>query len=166
AFAAPSFAESIAYVNIQEIMRDSTAAKSVKEQLESKQKTYQSEMTKKEEALQKEDQELSKQRSVLSPEAFEKKAKEFKAKATSAQKDAQAKRDELYNASSGSLSEIQKTVFEIVSKIAKEKGYNIVIPSSELLYADSKLDITSDVLSKLNSTLPKVKVKFNGKGEE
>ncbi len=153
-------ADNIAFVNIQEIMRDSTAAKSVKEQLDVKQKSFQTEMTKKEEELQKEDQELGKERSVLAPDAFEKKVKEFKTKATQAQKEAQAKRDELYNASSSSLNEIQKAVFDIVSKMAKEKGYSVVLPSSELLYADNKMDITRDVLSKLNSALPKVSVKF------
>ena len=160
AFAAPSYADNIAFVNIQEIMRDSTAAKSVKEQLESKQKSFQDEMSKKEADLQKEDQELVKEHSVLAPDAFDKKAKEFKAKATSAQKDAQTKRDELYNASSSSLSEIQKAVFDIVSKMAKEKGYTAVLSVSELLYADPKLDVTKDVLSKLNTALPKVTVKF------
>ncbi len=161
AFAAASYAaDTIAYVNIQEIMRDSTAAKSVKDQLENKQKSFQSEMAKKEEELQKEDQSLGKQRSVLAPEAFEKKVKEFKAKATAAQKDAQAKRDELYKASSSSLNEIQKAVFEIVSKMSKDKGYSAVLPASELLYADPKLDITKDVLTKLNGALPKVTVKF------
>lgn len=158
--AAAAFADSIAYVNIQEIMHESTAAKSVKEQLESKQKSFQAEMTKKEDSLQKEDQELGKQRSVLAPDAFEKKVKDFKARATAAQKDAQSKRDELYHASSSSLGEIQKVVFDIVSKMAKDKGYTVVMPASDLLYADPKLDITKDVLAKLNSQLPKVTVKF------
>lgn len=158
--AAAQAADSIAYVNVQEIMRDSTAAKSVKDQLETKQKTFQAEMTKKEESLQKEDQDLGKERSVLAPDAFEKKVKDFKSRATAAQKDAQAKRDELYHASSSSLGEIQKVVFDIVSKMAKDKGYTVVMPASSLLYADPKLDITKDVLAKLNATLPKVTVKF------
>ncbi len=158
----PAFSETLATVNIQEIMHNSTAAKSVKEQLDSKQKSFQAEMSKREEELQKEDQELGKQRAVLSPDAFDKKLKEFKAKATAAQKDVQSKRAALDNALSTSLSEIQKTIFNIVASIAKEKGYSVVLPSSQLLYADSKLDITREVLTKLDSTLPKVKVNFKG----
>ena len=49
---------SIAVLNIQEIMRQSKAAQSVRDQLEKKQKQFQQEMSAKEEALQKEDQEL------------------------------------------------------------------------------------------------------------
>jgi Skp family chaperone for outer membrane proteins len=84
----PAFAEDakpvkIAAINIQQIMNDSTAAKSVREQLENKQKTFQAEITKKEESLQKEDQELAKQKSVLAKDAFEKKALEFRKESTS-----------------------------------------------------------------------------------
>ena len=163
ATASPSFAaDSVAVVNIQEIMRDSTAAKSVKDQLESKQKMFQSEMTKKEQELQKEDQELGKQRGVLSQDAFDKKVKEFRSRADAAQKDVQGKRAQIENAFSSSLGEIQKSVTDIVAKIAKDKGYILVVPSSQALYFDSKLDITKDVLSQLNSSLPKVTVNFKG----
>lgn len=160
AFATSSYADTIAYVNVQEIMRESSAAKSMKDQLAAKYKVFQAEMSKKEEELQKEDQALAKQHGVLSSDAFEKKAKDFRAKATAVQKEAQTKRQELDNASSSALNEIQKATFEIVSKIAKDKGYTAVLSSSELLYADAKDDITKEVLSKLNSSLPKVTVKF------
>lgn len=153
-------ADNIAFVNVQEIMRESTAARSAKEQIEAKTKTIQSEMGKKEDELQKEDQDLGKQKSVLSPDMFEKKVKEFRARATAAQKEAQARRLELDNATQSSLTEIQKAVFNIVKKMAEERGYNVVLPTSELLYADEKLDITKEVLSKLNVALPKVTVKF------
>ena len=159
-FASSAFAADIGYVNVQEIMHDSTAAKSVQEQIESKQKAFRTEMSKKEEDLQKEEQALAKQRSVLSPEAFEKKVKEFKEKAGKAQKEVKVKGIELENAFSTSLAEIQKSVTEIVAKIAKEKNYVAVFPASQLLYADPKLDITKEFLSKLNTALPKVTVNF------
>ena len=51
-------------------------------------------------------------------------------------------------------------MLNIVGKLSKQKGYSVVLPTSQLLYADPKLDITNDVLSELNSTLPKVSVSF------
>src|SRR5690349_3363258 len=113
AFAAD--ANLIATVNIQQVMRDSTAAKSVREQLESKQKSFQSEISKKEESLQKEDQELGKQRGVLSKEAFETKARAFRTKATEVQKEVQSKKALLDSAFERSLTEIQKVVTEIIA---------------------------------------------------
>ena len=72
----------------------------------------------------------------------------------------QTKRAALDNALFGASNEIQKKVLDIVSSIAKQRGYTLVLPSSQLLYADPKLDITADVLSQLNSALPKVNVSF------
>jgi outer membrane protein len=150
----------LAVVNIQKVMQDSTAAKSVREQLKSKQGGFEAEMRKKEEDLRKEDQELSKQRSVLAPDAFEKKIQEFRNKASSAQKDVQGKKMQLDKAFGGALNDIQKSVFDIVATIAKEKGYEAVIPTSQMLYADPALDVTSEVTSRLNKQLPSVSVKF------
>jgi Skp family chaperone for outer membrane proteins len=153
-------AETIAVINFQQILHDSSAGKSVKEQLDAKQKTYQAEMSKKENELNKESENLAQQRAVLSPDAFEKKAKEFRAKTNDAQKEVQIKHNELDYALNSSLGEIQKTVLEIVANMAKQHGYSLVLPSSQLLYADSKLDITNEVLSQLNAKLPKVNVSF------
>ncbi len=164
AFTQPVFAEDskhpIAVVNIQQVMKDSTAAKTVREQLESKQKSFQADITKKEEALQKEDKELGKQKTVLKKEAFEEKARAFRTKATDMQKDVQSKKALLDSAFERSLNDIQKVVTEIISDISKEKGFVIAVPTSQILYADTKLDISTEVLERLNKKLPKLDVKF------
>lgn len=163
AFSTPSMANeklAVAVVNIQQVMKDSTAAKSVREQLEAKQKSFQAEITKKEESLQKEDQELAKQQKVLSKEAFADKAKAFRAKATEVQKEVQSKKALLDSAFEKSLSDIQKAVNEVIAEMAKEKGFKLAVPTSQILYSDSDMDISAEVLSRLNKKLPKVDVKF------
>jgi outer membrane protein len=166
-FSVPVSAEdaktSIAVVNMQVIMRESTSAKSVREQLESKQKSFYADMTKKEEALQKEDQELGKQQSVLSKEAFAEKRKAFVSKATEMQKEVQTKKSLLDAGLERSQNDILKAVNEIITGLAKEKRYTMVIQASPLLYADENLDVTKEVLDRLNKKLPKVDVKFDSK---
>lgn len=153
-------ANTIAVVNIQQIMKEATAAKSVREQLESKQKAFQSEISKKEESVQKEDQALAKQRGVLAKDAYEKKVAEFKKKVTDVQKEVQGKKAQLDGGFERALGDIQKVVTEIITEMAKEKGFVVAIPTSQILYSDAKLDITAEVLSALNKKLPKVDVKF------
>jgi Skp family chaperone for outer membrane proteins len=150
----------LAVLNIQQIMRESLAAKSVKVTLEGQQKSFQSEMVTKEQALQKKEKELAQQRSVLSPEEFEKRVKEFRTQATAAQREVQAKKSKLDKAFADALATIQKTVMDIVAEKAKAEKIQAVAPTSQLLYADPSLDITQDVLTKLNQRLPKVQVKF------
>ncbi len=150
-----------AVVNIQGIMRDATAAKSVREALEAKQKSYQAEISKKEQALQKEEQELAKQRGVLSQDAFDAKVKAFRTKETEAQKEVQDKKATLDAGFERALGQIQKAVGDIIAEMSKEKGFVIALPTSQMLYADSSMDISQEVLTKLNARLPKVDVKFD-----
>lgn len=151
----------VATVNIQAIMKDSTAAQDVREQLEKKQKSFQDEISKKEDELQKENQELGHEQSVLSKPAFEKKAEAFRSKATKAQKEVQSKKALLDSAFERSIGQIQKAVTDIITDMAKEKGFTVAIPTSQVLYADPKLDITDEVLKRLNQKLPKIKVSFD-----
>jgi outer membrane protein len=151
----------IATVNIQQILDDSSAHKSASEQMESKEKTFQAELSKKQEQLQKEQQDLGKQSSVLSKPAFEEKVRAFRAKETDAQKEMQSKRAILDKGFQGALSDIYKAVTEIITDLSKEKGFSMAIPTQSILYADPKLDISDEVLKRLNQKLPKVDVKFD-----
>lgn len=158
---APAAGNNIVVVNIQQIMAESAAAKSVREQLEAKQKVFQEEVNKREESLQKEDQELSKQRATLSKEAFADKSTAFRKKVTEGQKEAQSKKAMLDSGFEHAVADIQKVVTQIINDMSKEKSFSMAIPSSQLLYADTKLDITAEVLKRLNDKLPKVDVKFD-----
>lgn len=151
----------IAVVNIQQIMRESKAAESVRQQLKSKQQSFQTELDKEEAALQKEDQELAKQRSVLSQEAFEAKYKDFRKKAATAQQEVRAKRNKLDKGFTQALSDIQKKVTDIVAAISKDKGVDVAIAASPILYANPALDITQPVLDRLNKEMPNLTVNFN-----
>lgn len=159
----PAHAEelkSIGIVNIQKIMRESKAASSVSAQLKNKQKAFQSELDAKEKALQQEDQALAKQRTTLSQEEFSKKAQAFMQKATSARQEIQNKRAQLDKGISGALSKIQETTLAIVQDVAKEKNLDLVISSAQVLYSNDNMDITNEVLNRLNSKLPNVSVSF------
>lgn len=155
----------IATVNLQQVMNGSTAYQDVHAQLEHKQKAFQIEISKKEDELQKEKQKLGHEQTVLSKSAFEKKAEAFGKKVTEAQKEGQSKNALLNAAFERSMGEIQKAVNDIVADLAKEKGFTVAIPSSEMLYADPKLDISEEVLKRLNQKLPKIKVSFDAKSE-
>lgn len=162
---APAFAEdskpTIAVVNIQQIMRDSAAGKSVRSQLEGKQKSFQSDLSKKEESLRKEEQELGSQRGVLAKDAFEQKVRDYQSKVTGTQKEVQTKKATLDVAFERALGDIQKVVTDIIGQMSKERGFSVAIPTSQILYAESNLDITADVLKQLDSKLPNVAVKFD-----
>jgi Skp family chaperone for outer membrane proteins len=159
--ASPAFAETtVGVVNIQKIMRDSKAANSVRTQLKEKQKAFQIELDSKEKALMAEDQSLVKQSSTVDKAAFEQKVKDFRTKAAGAQREVQTKKVQLDKAFAGALEQIQGNVLTIVKEVAAEKKLTLVVTSSQVLYADGSLDITSEVQQRLDTKLPNVKVNF------
>lgn len=161
-FPAAGWAANVAVVDIQLIMQNSLAAQDVRAQLDDYREQFQKSIAADEEELRASEQELVKQRSVLSPEAFEQKRKEFQSQFGEVQREVQDKRIKLEKAHAQALAMIQKQVFEIIQSLSSEKGFEVAMPVSQLLYADQSLDITKPVLQKLDSALPKVPIDIDG----
>jgi outer membrane protein len=153
-------ASQIAIVDVKKILNESSATKSIQQQIEEKRKAIQSEISKQEETLRKTDQDLAQQRSVLSKEAMDKKVQEFKTSVVEAQRNVQTKRSQLEKAYANALGEVEKVVVSIVSELADKKGFQVAIPKATALYAKDSLDISNEVLKTLDERLPKVKVKL------
>jgi Skp family chaperone for outer membrane proteins len=160
-FATPALAEtSTGVVNVAKIMHDSKAATSVRNQLQAKQKSFQADLDAKEKALLAEDQALVKQKDSTDKAAFEKKVKDFRERAATEQRGVQSKKAALDKSFAGALEEIQKNVLDIVKQVAAEKKLTLVLSTTQVLYADDSLDVTAEVLKRLDAKLPTVAVKF------
>ncbi len=66
-----------------------------------------------------------------------------------------------YEASSALMAEITK----LCKVIAEEKGLKAVLHLPTLVYYDASIDITEDVLSRLNVSMKKLEISFNGENE-
>jgi outer membrane protein len=81
-----------AVIDYQRILRDAAAARSIREQIETRRKAYQEEISKEEQRLHAADKEFAKQRSVLSPEAFAEKRRDFEQDVAEVQRMVQERR--------------------------------------------------------------------------
>lgn len=159
--AGPAFAEtSVGIVNVAKIMRDSKAAVSVSNQMKAKQKTFQAEVDAKGKDLHTEDQALVKAKDTMDKDAFEKKVKDFQGRAADEQRKVQEKKDQVEKAFAASLEDIQKNLAEISKQVATERKITVVISSAQVIYGDPALDMTDEVLKRLDAKLPSVTVKF------
>jgi Skp family chaperone for outer membrane proteins len=147
-----------AVIDYQRVLRDAAAARSIRDQIEARRKVYQEEISKEEQRLHEIDKEFAKQRSVLSPEAFADKRREFEQDVAEVQRKVQERRRELDRMSAAALNEVKAALIEIVTSIAEERGFNLVLPSSELLFFSRSLDLTEEVLAKLDARLPEVRL--------
>jgi len=159
--ASPALADTaIGVVNFGKITQTSKAATAVQNQVKAKQKAMQSEADAKEKALLAEDQALVKQKDGADKAAFEAKVKAFREKAAKEQRAWQEKKVGLNKSTGEALDTIQKSLVEVVKQVAAEKKLTLVISSAQVLYNDPALDITDEVLKRLDAKLPTVTVKF------
>ncbi len=147
-----------AVIDYQRILRDAAAARSIRDQIEARRKSYQDEISKQELRLHEADKAVAKQHSLLTAEAFAEKRREYEQEVAEVQKMVQDRRRELDNVSAAALNEVKKALIEVVTSIADERGFNLVLPSSDVLFFARKIDLTDEVLTKLDARLPDVRV--------
>lgn len=160
AYAAPAKvpAPQIAVLDVQLIMRDSTAAAGVRSQMEKFQQQFQTEIGAQENALRQADQDLAQKKAVLSQEAFQQQAQEFQKKVTSLGELVQKRKKQLDDAYGASMKQIQDALMDVVQAQMRESGVNVVLPRSMVVDVSKDMDITQETLKRLNQKLPSVKV--------
>jgi outer membrane protein len=161
--AAPALAQKAtpvtgALVDSQKIFRNALAFKNAREQLDKVRAGYQSEVAKEEEKLRAEEQELTRQRAVLAPEAFDAKQREFQRRVAEVQRQVQERSRALEQSFNNARGEVSKVLVAIVGEMATERNYNLVLDRSQVVFGNDKLDITDEVLKRLDQRLPSVKV--------
>ncbi len=147
-----------AVIDYQRILRDAGAARAIRDQVEARRKLYQDEIAKEEQRLHEADKELARQRSVLSADAFADQRSEFESDVAGVQRMAQERRRQLDQAAAAALSEVRTAMIQVVGELADSRGFNLVLPSSGLLVFSPKIDLTDEVLGRLDKKLPNVKV--------
>lgn len=149
---------SIAVMDVQSILRVSEASKSIRPQIGELRSSYQASVRKREETLRKAGQDLQRQRAILSADAFAKKRREYETRARAAQAEFQTLKRQLDGAYNIAMGKVQKSILTVAAKIAGERKLDLVLPKSLIILSTKELDITKEVLERVNDILPSVKV--------
>jgi len=150
-------AAKIAYVNSETILRELPEAQQVKKELEATIKVWQDELERMGKELQDGSEDYQKKEALLDQKAKADKLKSLqdlqqKAREYQFQKFDQ-REGEAVKMREKKFAPIQERVIKTIEKVAKEDGFNYVFDKLEaatnLLYADSKFDLTYKVLDQL-----------------
>lgn len=160
AAAAPAYAQqaNIAVIDTQRIMRDSLPTKSIGEQINKYRTTYQADITKQENDLRAAEQELNKQRTIISAEAFADRRRAFEQRVGNLQRDVENRKRELDKSVSSAMSTVQASLNKIIQDMVEERKYTLVLPKSQTIFNSPAMEVTDDVMARLNKALPSVKV--------
>jgi Skp family chaperone for outer membrane proteins len=152
---------SIAIVDLNVILTDSKAAKNATKQFETIQKNTESDIVESDKNMLDERNKLIEQQSVIAPEAFELKAKDYEKKLQNYQVEKQNKLRNLEGALQKARNEILESVKPILEELSKELGVTVILEKNSVLLSATNMDITEDVIKKLNKSLPKIKVSLD-----
>lgn len=147
---------SIAVLDYQRILRISLAAQDVRNKIETYRKKYRDRFTAEERQIREKTDKLRAQRTILSASAFASKRTQYEQEIRALQRRIQAKKLAMDNAFKNSMADIQRALVPIVREITRQEGYNLVVDSSNVLFAAKTIDITEQVLIRLNKKLPAV----------
>ena len=151
---------SLAVVDFRGVLAKSEAARNIRSAVDEKRQELRKYFLEVENSLRDEQKDLSKKRSIVTAEAFEQRARSLKEKAQSAQKLAQTSNQKLKKSFDQAMDKVQKELLRIVAEVAEESGVGVVLFRSAIVIAVKKLDISKEVLQRLNKKLPEVKVRF------
>jgi Skp family chaperone for outer membrane proteins len=147
-----------AVIDYQRVMREAQAAESIRTQIEARRVRYQSEIAAEEQRLVEADRELADQRSRLEADDFAKRRKSFEEDVAEVQRMLQSRRQQLDDVAAMAMSEVREAVIRIVGELSEQRGFNLVLPSANVLLFSPQIDITDEVLEKLDAELPDVRL--------
>lgn len=148
----------LAVLDVQKILRDSSAMKNIREQVIKYGSTFEKEIEKERNEIRSTNQELARQRTILSPDAFAEKRRLFEEKVVGVQRLVQQRQRELDASRNKAMAEVNKVYTEIVAKLAAERNLAVILRKVQTVFTVSTLDVTQEILSRLNNKLPTVKI--------
>lgn len=150
----------IGIVDMDLLMQKSSAAKHVRSQIDKKRSAYQGELKALDQKLAATKQDLMKGDAKLTPEDLKKKQSIFYEKVVAAQKKTQTEQRAMDAAVERSLNDLRKKTALIIRDVAKERKIDVVLSHQAVIIAASALDITDEVLARLDKDMKTLPVKW------
>lgn len=150
----------IGVVDVQKVLRDSKAAKSIRPEFDKMRKAFQKQVSEQEQQLRQAEQELTRQRAILAPEAFSQKRRAFSQEARQAQNSVKERRRQLDRAFNDTKNEILKNLVVVAQQVAEAKKLNMLLEKRFVFLSAKTMDVTNEVIARLDKRLPKLAVKL------
>ena len=148
----------IVYIDLNMIMNNSIAGKSITSQLENNHKKNISKLKKIEEKLKKEESEIISQKNVLTKEKYEKKIIDLREKAKEFRKKRNENINNLNNQRLQATAKIINLIKPILSEYSEKNSISIIIDKKNVIIGKTALDITDDILKIVDEKIGKIKL--------
>ncbi len=148
----------IATIDSQQILRESKAAISIAGQIKGYMDSLQQLIQSEDNALKSRQDELRQQAGILSQEAIEQRQAELQKSYTDAQRMVQDRRQAIGRTQQQAVEVLKGQILGIIEELERERGFNLVLDRNNISWTSGALDITGEIIKRLNQRLPSVKV--------
>jgi len=142
-------------VDIAEVMRGSAAMSVLREQLDTRRAALIDEFASDEVRLRAAFDELREQQSVMDPDVFAAEADELEDQMLAIERRFNDETNGLEQALSRVQSDVRERAVRIIGQVADERGVRLVVPRQATVLFDQRLNITSEVIERLNAEFPR-----------
>ena len=153
-----SHEKTIVYIDLNKIMNNSIAGKSITSQLENNHKKNISKFKNIEEELKKEEAEIISQKNVITKEEFEKKIIDLRDKANKFRKERNSNINNLNNQRLEATSKMITLVRPILSEFSDKNSISLIIDKKNIIIGKTLLDITDDILKIVDEKIGKIQL--------
>ena len=151
----------IGVVDVQEVLRDSIAAKAVREAAEVRAKKLEADLNKERDDLKAREQQLRQQQTILSPDAFDKKRQELERHVAEVRRKHEAQRVQMNQVFNEAMDQLREEIRKSVVTVMEKRGIAMTLPRSAVLLFDERMNITKEVTEAVNKRAPKIAVNFD-----
>ena len=149
---------SIGVLDLNRVLLDAKAAKKAAEEIDKIAQNIESEMIISDENMIKEQNKLVEAQSIMAPEAFELKRKEYEEKVQNYNIERQQKLMSVERLIEKSRNEVLDKLKPILEEMSEKKGITVILEKGTVLLNAETMDITEEVIKILNKDLPKIEV--------
>ena len=149
---------SIGVLDLNRVLLDAKAAKIAAEEIDKIAKDIEKELISSDEDMINEQNKLIEAQSIMAPEAFELKRKEYDEKVQNYNIERQNKLISVEKLIDNSRNEILDKLKPILEEMSDNKGITVILEKGTVLLNAESMDITDEVIKILNKQLPKIEV--------
>ena len=155
-----SYAEEqkIVYLNIEKIMQNSSAGKSIKKQLENLYTKDLEKFKKNDEILKNKEKKLIAQKNILSQEDFQKELTNLRSEIIKFQKDQVRARENINKLRIGATSKLISKLSPILQEYAKKNSISLILQKKNIIMGKKEIEITDEILSITNNEIKDIKI--------
>ena len=150
--------EKIVYLEVEKIMQETKAGKSIISQLKKKREISISKFQKKEKEIFEKEKKLISQKNVLKKEEFEAKLKELRTDVAIYQKEINKTSNEIANLRIKASTKLIKKLTPILEDYSKKNSIRIIVQKKNIVMGKKEDDITKDILELFDQKIKTIKL--------